>query len=284
MAKIYNLKGGQYMYPNEYKLIGTVRGTTVLQPAFGEVLIDGDVIEAETHNVIQKNGTLASKVTIALDGTDTVITPNNVVIEGNLEDELKLLLLFETATTLPSTTFIKVKDTNIPVVNVDAYAIPANTPILFVLFDNQFYAYKSVGGTGGGTTPSTDVLELHNGLFNTNNMECSVEYSVSKLGRVCCISGIIHPAQMHIMSNNFSISLWSYVPSTFAPSSEYPLVSVADAHLGAFTYISAYVSSATPPLQPIRMWITPKGIEIEATQKIPLPLSFSFTYFANEVV
>ena len=279
MAKTYNLKGGQYMYPNEYKLIGTVRGTTVLQPAFGEVLIEGDVIEAETHNVIQKNGVLTSKVTIALDGTDTIITPTNVEIGGNLEDELKLLLLFETATTLPSTTFIKVKDTNIPVINVDAYSIPANTPILFVLFDNQFYAYKSVGGTGGGTTPSTDVLELHNGRFYTSNNKCSVEYSVSKLGRVCCISGIIHPAKMQIMYNNFNISLWSYVPSTFAPSSEYPLVSVSGDHLRAFTYIGT-----TPALQPIRMWITPNDIEIEVTQEIPLPLSFSFTYFTNEVV
>ena len=148
------------MYPNEYKLIGTVRGTTLLQPAFGEVLIEGDVIEAETHNAIQKNGVLASKVTIALDGTDTVITPNNVVIDGNLEDELKLLLLFETATTLPSTTFIKVKDTNIPVVNVNDYVVNANTPLLFLYFDSKFYAYKAGEGASTGAESLGDLSDV----------------------------------------------------------------------------------------------------------------------------
>ena len=284
MARTYNLKGGQYMYPNEYKLIGTVRGTTLLQPAFGEVLIEGDVIEAETHNVIQKNGVLSSKATVALDGTNTIITPSNIDIGGSLEDELKLLLLFETATTLPSTTFIKVKNTNIPVINVNDYAIPANTPILFVLFDNKFYAYKSVGGTGGGTTPSPDVLELHSGTFNS--LKAQVNYSVTKLGRVCTISIRITAAagQQNVISGNLLYKIWSSIPSQFAPSTKYPLIA-NETTFKAFTYANAYVEYASPPLQPMRVWISPDGIEVEAGQwGITLPLSFSFTYFTDGVV
>ena len=270
------------MYPNEYKLIGTLRGTTLLQPAFGEVLVEGDVIEAETHNVIQKNGVLSSKATVALDGTNTIITPSNINIGGSLEDELKLLLLFETATTLPSTTFIKVKNTNIPVINVNDYAIPANTPILFVLFDNKFYAYKSVGGTGGGTTPSPDVLELHSGTFNS--LKEQVNYSVTKLGRVCTISIRITAATAQkTISGNLLYKIWSSIPSKFAPSTKYPLIA-NETTFKAFTYANAYVAEDYPPLQPVRVWISPDGVEVEATQGVMLPLSFSFTYFTDGVV
>ena len=48
MSKIFQLEGGQYEHPNEYKLVRTVRGTTILQPEFGTVIIEGDVIEAST--------------------------------------------------------------------------------------------------------------------------------------------------------------------------------------------------------------------------------------------
>ena len=58
MSKIFQLEGGQYEHPNEYKLISTARGTVILQPEFGNVIIQGDTIEADTHNIIQQNGVL----------------------------------------------------------------------------------------------------------------------------------------------------------------------------------------------------------------------------------
>ena len=143
MSKIFQLEGGQYEHPNEYKLVSTVRGTTILQPEFGTVIIEGDVIEASTHNTIQKNGVLASKVNVTMESTDTVLVPTDMTIESDLFNELKIMLLFETGTTLPSNSFIKLKDTNIPIANVNEYIVNANTPLLFLYFDSKFYAYKA---------------------------------------------------------------------------------------------------------------------------------------------
>ncbi len=144
MSKIFQLEGGQYEHPNEYKLVSTIRGTTILQPEFGTVIIEGDVIEASTHNTIQKNGVLASKVNVTMESTDTVLVPTDMVIESDLFNELKIMLLFETGTTLPSNSFIKLKGTNIPIANVNDYVVNANTPLLFLYFDSKFYAYKTV--------------------------------------------------------------------------------------------------------------------------------------------
>ena len=142
MSKIFQLEGGQYEHPNEYKLVSTIRGTTILQPEFGTVIVEGDVIEASTHNTIQKNGVLASKVNVTMESTDTVLVPTDMAIELDLFNELKIMLLFETGTTLPSNSFIKLKDTNIPIANVNDYVVNANTPLLFLYFDSKFYAYK----------------------------------------------------------------------------------------------------------------------------------------------
>ena len=147
MSKIFQLEGGQYEHPNEYKLVSTVRGTTILQPEFGTVIIEGDVIEASTHNTIQKNGVLASKVNVTMESTDTVLVPTNMTIESDLFNELKIMLLFETGTTLPSNSFIKLKETNVPIANVNDYIVNANTPLLFLYFDSKFYAYKAGSGT-----------------------------------------------------------------------------------------------------------------------------------------
>ena len=146
MSKIFQLEGGQYEHPNEYKLVSTIRGTTILQPEFGTVIIEGDVIEASTHNTIQKNGVLASKVNVTMESTDTVLVPTDMVIESDLFNELKIILLFKTGTTLPSNSFIKLKDTNIPIANVNDYVVNANTPLLFLYFDSKFYAYKAGEG------------------------------------------------------------------------------------------------------------------------------------------
>ena len=146
MSKIFQLEGGQYEHPNEYKLVSTVRGTTILQPEFGTVIIEGDVIEASTHNTIQKNGVLASKVNVTMESTDTVLVPTDMVIESDLFNELKIMLLFETGTTLPSNSFIKLKGTNVPIANVNDYVVNANTPLLFLYFDSKFYAYKAGEG------------------------------------------------------------------------------------------------------------------------------------------
>ena len=323
MSKIFQLKGGQYEHPNEYKLVGTVRGTTILQPEFGTVIIEGDVIEASTHNTIQKNGVLASKVNVTMESTDTVLVPKDMTIESDLFNELKIILLFETGTTLPSNSFIKLKETNVPIANVNDYIVNANTPLLFLYFDSKFYAYKtglgtstgaeslgdlsdvtltsptngqalvydgskfvnkSVGGTGGGTTPSPDVLELHSGTFNS--LKAQVNYSVTKLGRVCTISIRITAAagQQNVISGNLLYKIWSSIPSKFAPSTKYPLIA-NETTFKAFTYANAYVEYASPPLQPMRVWISPDGIEVEAGQwGITLPLSFSFTYFTDGVV
>ena len=143
MSKIFQLEGGQYEHPNEYKLVSTVRGTTILQPEFGTVIIEGDVIEASTHNTIQKNGVLASKVNVTMESTDTVLVPTDMTIESDLFNELKIILLFETGTTLPSNSSIKLKETNVPIANVNDYVVNANTPLLFLYFDSKFYAYKS---------------------------------------------------------------------------------------------------------------------------------------------
>ena len=160
MSKIFQLEGGQYEHPNEYKLVSTIRGTTILQPEFGTVIIEGDVIEASTHNTIQKNGVLASKVNVTMESTDTVLVPVDMVIESDLFNELKIMLLFETGTTLPSNSFIKLKDANIPIANVNEYIVNANTPLLFLYFDSKFYAYKAGEGASTGAESLGDLSDV----------------------------------------------------------------------------------------------------------------------------
>ena len=160
MSKIFQLEGGQYEHPNEYKLVSTVRGTTILQPEFGTVIIEGDVIEASTHNTIQKNGVLASKVNVTMESTDTVLVPTDMTIESDLFNELKIMLLFETGTTLPSNSFIKLKETNVPIANVNDYVVDANTPLLFLYFDSKFYAYKAGSGTSTGASKLDDLSDV----------------------------------------------------------------------------------------------------------------------------
>ena len=160
MSKIFQLEGGQYEHPNEYKLVGTVRGTTILQPEFGTVIIEGDVIEASTHNTIQKNGVLASKVNVTMESTGTVLVPTDMTIESDLFNELKIILLFETGTTLPSNSFIKLKETNVPIANVNDYIVNANTPLLFLYFDSKFYAYKAGSGTSTGASKLDDLSDV----------------------------------------------------------------------------------------------------------------------------
>ncbi len=160
MSKIFQLEGGQYEHPNEYKLVSTVRGTTILQPEFGTVIIEGDVIEASTHNTIQKNGVLASKVNVTMESTDTVLVPTDMVIESDLFNELKIMLLFETGTTLPINSFIKLKDTNIPIANVNDYVVNANTPLLFLYFDSKFYAYKAGEGASTATESIAGTIKI----------------------------------------------------------------------------------------------------------------------------
>ena len=165
MSKIFQLEGGQYEHPNEYKLVSTVRGTTILQPEFGTVIIEGDVIEASTHNAIQKNGVLASKVNVIMESTDTVLVPTDMTIEAGLFNELKIMLLFETGTTLPSNSFIKLKETNVPIANVNDYVVNANTPLLFLYFDSKFYAYKA--GEGASTVKIATTAQVSAGTDNT---------------------------------------------------------------------------------------------------------------------
>ena len=160
MSKIFQLEGGQYEHPNEYKLVSTVRGTTILQPEFGTVIIEGDVIEASTHNTIQKNGVLASKVNVTMESTDTVLVPTDMTIEADLFNELKIMLLFETGTTLPSNSFIKLKETNVPIANVNDYVVNANTPLLFLYFDSKFYAYKAGEGASTGAESLGDLSDV----------------------------------------------------------------------------------------------------------------------------
>ena len=191
MSKIFQLEGGQYEHPNEYKLVSTVRGTTILQPEFGTVIIEGDVIEASTHNTIQKNGVLASKVNVTMESTDTVLVPTDMTIESDLFNELKIILLFETGTTLPSNSFIKLKETNVPIANVNDYVVNANTPLLFLYFDSKFYAYKAGEGASTGaeslgdlsdvtlTSPANGQALVYNG---TNFVNKTVEEPASKLG------------------------------------------------------------------------------------------------------
>ena len=174
MSKIFQLEGGQYEHPNEYKLVSTTRGTTILQPEFGTVIIEGDVIEASTHNTIQKNGVLASKVNVTRESTDTVLVPTDMTIESDLFNELKIMLLFETGTTLPSNSFIKLKDTNIPIANVNDYVVNANTPLLFLYFDSKFYAYKAGAESLGDlsdvtlTSPTSGQALVYNGTKFVN--------------------------------------------------------------------------------------------------------------------
>ena len=193
MSKIFQLEGGQYEHPNEYKLVSTVRGTTILQPEFGTVIIEGDVIEASTHNIIQKNGVLASKVNVTMESTDTVLVPTDMAIESDLFNELKILLLFETGTTLPSNSFIKLKETNVPIANVNDYIVNANTPLLFLYFDSKFYAYKAGSGTSTGaeslgdlsdvtlTTPTNGQALVYNGTNFVNQTISGGTGGASKL-------------------------------------------------------------------------------------------------------
>ena len=193
MSKIFQLEGGQYEHPNEYKLVSTVRGTTILQPEFGTVIIEGDVIEASTHNTIQKNGVLASKVNVTMESTDTVLVPTDMTIESPLFNELKILLLFETGTTLPSNSFIKLKEINVPIANVNDYVVDANTPLLFLYFDSKFYAYKAGSGTSTGaeslgdlsdvtlTTPTNGQALVYNGTNFVNQTISGGTGGASKL-------------------------------------------------------------------------------------------------------
>ena len=184
MSKIFQLEGGQYEHPNEYKLVSTVRGTTILQPEFGTVIIEGDVIEASTHNTIQKNGVLASKVTVTMESTDTVLVPTDMTIESDLFNELKIMLLFETGTTLPINSFIKLKETNIPIANVNEYIVNANTPLLFLYFDSKFYAYKAGAESLGDltdvtlTSPTSGQALVYNGTKFVNK---TISVGASKL-------------------------------------------------------------------------------------------------------
>ena len=185
MSKIFQLEGGQYEHPNEYKLVSTVRGTTILQPEFGTVIIEGDVIEASTHNTIQKNGVLASKVNVTMESTDTVLVPTDMTIESDLFNELKIILLFETGTTLPSNSFIKLKETNVPIANVNDYVVNANTPLLFLYFDSKFYAYKAGEGAESLgdlsdvtlTSPTNGQALVYNG---TNFVNKTVDFQATE--------------------------------------------------------------------------------------------------------
>ena len=206
MSKIFQLEGGQYEHPNEYKLVSTVRGTTILQPEFGTVIIEGDVIEASTHNNIQKNGVLASKVNVTMESTDTVLVPTDMTIELDLFNELKIMLLFETGTTLPSNSFIKLKETNVPIANVNDYVVNANTPLLFLYFDSKFYAYKAGEGAGSLgdlsdvtlTTPTNGQALVYNGTNFVNGLQLGLVHSVTPVKSVansidyytCDIEGI----------------------------------------------------------------------------------------------
>ena len=205
MSKIFQLEGGQYEHPNEYKLVSTVRGTTILQPEFGTVIIEGDVIEASTHNTIQKNGVLASKVNVTMESTDTVLVPTDMTIESDLFNELKIILLFETGTTLPSNSFIKLKETNVPIANVNDYVVNANTPLLFLYFDSKFYAYTVGSGTSTGaeslgdlsdvtlTTPTNGQALVYNGTNFVNQTisgETGAITSMIQKNGVLSVSGI----------------------------------------------------------------------------------------------
>ena len=186
MSKIFQLEGGQYEHPNEYKLVSTDRGTTILQPEFGTVIIEGDVIEASTHNNIQKNGVLASKVNVTMESTDTVLVPTDMTIELDLFNELKIMLLFKTGTTLPSNSFIKLKETNVPIANVNDYVVNANTPLLFLYFDSKFYAYKAGEGAKSLgdlsdvtlTTPTNGQALVYNGTNFVNGLQLGLVHSV----------------------------------------------------------------------------------------------------------
>ena len=200
MSKIFQLEGGQYEHPNEYKLVSTVRGTTILQPEFGTVIIEGDVIEASTHNTIQKNGVLASKVNVTMESTDTVLVPTDMTIESDLFNELKIILLFETGTTLPSNSSIKLKEINVPIANVNDYVVNANTPLLFLYFDSKFYAYTVGSGTSTGaeslgdlsdvtlTTPTNGQTLVYNGTNFVNQTISASKLATENIAGVIKIS------------------------------------------------------------------------------------------------
>ena len=199
MSKIFQLEGGQYEHPNEYKLVSTDRGTTILQPEFGTVIIEGDVIEASTHNNIQKNGVLASKVNVTMESTDTVLVPTDMTIELDLFNELKIMLLFETGTTLPSNSFIKLKETNVPIANVNDYVVNANTPLLFLYFDSKFYAYKAGEGAKSLgdlsdvtlTTPTNGQALVYNGTNFVNGLQLGLVHSVIPVRSVIPVHSVI---------------------------------------------------------------------------------------------
>ena len=198
MSKIFQLEGGQYEHPNEYKLVSTDRGTTILQPEFGTVIIEGDVIEASTHNNIQKNGVLASKVNVTMESTDTVLVPTDMTIELDLFNELKIMLLFETGTTLPSNSFIKLKETNVPIANVNDYVVNANTPLLFLYFDSKFYAYKAGEGAKSLgdlsdvtlTTPTNGQALVYNGTNFVNGLQLGLVHSVIPVHSVIRVKSV----------------------------------------------------------------------------------------------
>ena len=305
MSKIFQLKGGQYEHPNEYKLVGTVRGTTILQPEFGTVIIEGDVIEASTHNTIQKNGVLASKVNVTMESTDTVLVPKDMTIESDLFNELKIILLFETGTTLPSNSFIKLKETNVPIANVNDYIVNANTPLLFLYFDSKFYAYNAGSGTSTGakslgdlsdvtlTSPTNGQALVYNG---TNFVNKTVEepagllkvgsisgttsrgrvlswnYTAAKQGKLCTVTfylnaGLTEGENIQGMKLNFSNM--QNAPA-FNPSTQYDILPVSVYYTSLYAYNT------------VKITISSKSITFEDNQRgIDNKAFFTITYFTD---
>lgn len=308
MSKIFQLEGGQYEHPNEYKLVSTVRGTTILQPEFGTVIIEGDIIEASTHNTIQKNGVLASKVNVTMESTDTVLVPTDMTIESDLFNELKVILLFETGTTLPSNSSIKLKEINVPIANVNDYVVNANTPLLFLYFDSKFYAYKAGEGASTGaeslgdlsdvtlTTPTNGQALVYNGskfvnktveepagLLESGSLQgCDGYgslylwyYTVAKQGKLCTATFYLNSWGKieNIQDMQLNFSDMQNAPA-FNPSSQYdnfPLnvyYKCQGNHFYADNVVTITVSS-----QSIKFEDNQRGIDKEAF--------FTITYFTD---
>ena len=309
MSKIFQLEGGQYEHPNEYKLVSTVRGTTILQPEFGTVIIEGDVIEASTHNTIQKNGVLASKVNVTMESTDTVLVPVDMTIESDLFNELKIMLLFETGTTLPSNSFIKLKETNIPIANVNEYIVNANTPLLFLYFDSKFYAYKAGEGASTGaeslgdlsdvtlTSPTSGQALVYNGtkivnktveepeILHENGIITGVDgygtqqhwkYHVVKQGKLCtatfCLEG--DEGAIEEMGDMFLNFGTMQNTTAFLPSAQYDTYPYSQYYKCQDNHINPY--------NVVRITLSSKGLTFDDNAKgIDSIAFFTITYFTD---
>jgi hypothetical protein len=143
MATIKNFKISKYQYPDYFKFSNTDINTDIkkMERYTGTIFQQGDTINAEDHNEIQKNGVVFSKPVYSFENQISTYTLSDFTLEQEIFEGLKLKLLIDTDTE-SSTCAIKINET---VYSVNEKFTTGNLYNL-VYVNNQFMVEKSGGG------------------------------------------------------------------------------------------------------------------------------------------